>query len=93
MALWRISGGPREFRGTSANAAQLDIEWVWTISDGVQERAVSVEVAAGRLHYSELPDEAWAAIATHGHSAVETVLGAETPPERLTITSAGVQPA
>jgi hypothetical protein len=54
---------------------------------------VSVEVAAGRLHYSELPDEAWAAIATHGHSAVETVLGAETPPERLTITSAGVQPA
>ena len=93
VTLWQIMGGPREFRGTSAARAELDIEWLWTIRrGGVQDRVVSVEVAAGRLRYSDLPVESWRAIETLGRSAVESVLDEENPPGRLRVSGSGVNP-
>jgi hypothetical protein len=82
MPRWTIVGGPREYKDTS-EASDIAVGWAWDIQDAVLHlRAVRVEIAdsaAARFGYQD------------AERAVLDVLDEPDPPQRLLLTTGGVE--
>jgi hypothetical protein len=76
MASWRRVGEALEYM-PQAEGRDIDVGWDWRLDNQVTERRVRVEVAAGSLTATDLPDVARLAISTQGASAVDAVFAAQ----------------
>jgi hypothetical protein len=81
MPRWKIVGGPREYE-TTREASDIAAGWAWDIQDAVHHlRAVRVEIAdsaAARFGFLD------------AERALRDVLDDPDPPDRLLLTTAGV---
>jgi hypothetical protein len=91
MASWRRVGEALEYM-PQAEGRDIDVGWDWRLDNQVTERRVRVEVAAGSLTATDLPDVARLAISTQGAWAVDAVLDYPAPPELLMVSPDGVHP-
>jgi hypothetical protein len=81
MPRWKIVGGPREYE-TTREASDIAAGWAWDIQDAVHHlRAVRVEIADSAAARFGFPD---------AERALRDVLDDPDPPDRLLLTTAGV---
>jgi hypothetical protein len=82
MARWKIVGSPREYEST-VEASDIAAGWAWDIEDAVHHfRSVRVEIAGSagaRFGYQD------------AERALRDVLDEPDPPERLLLTTGGVE--
>jgi hypothetical protein len=82
MPRWKIVSGAREYEAT-AEASDIAAGWAWDIQDAVNHlRAVRVEIAASAAARFGFAD---------AERALSDVLDEADPPERLLITTGGVE--
>jgi hypothetical protein len=68
------------------------VGWSWEIKrEGPEHRHIRVEVVPGFRRVTDLPAEARNAIRSRGATAVDAFLDAENPPERVVVSTQGLQ--
>jgi hypothetical protein len=81
MTRWKIVGGPREYE-TTPEASDIAVGWAWDIEADGRRQTVRVEIvdtAAGRFGFAD------------AERALRDVLDWSDPPERLRLTTHGVE--
>ena len=82
MARWKIVGSPRECE-TTGDASDIAAGWAWYVEDAVHHlRSVSVEIAGSAGARFGNPD---------AERALRDVLDEPDPPERLLVTTGGLE--
>jgi hypothetical protein len=85
---WAIVGRARKY--DNREGADIDIGWAWDLARSTERRVVHVEVAAGLLERTDLPDACRRAIRDRGRSEVAWYMGEDEPPTRILVASTGL---
>jgi len=88
MHPWAIVGNSRRY--DERESADIDAGRVWDLARGTERRTVRVEVSAGLLERTDLPDECRRAIRDRGRSEVSSYLSEDDPPRRIVVTASGL---
>ena len=95
MAKWRILDGPHLQQSTMAVDGAVWAATIENVNDPAQRRHVQV-VIAGTILDSDpdtLLDDIRQAVASNGKSAIERFLDEQHPPDRIVVSSTGIQPS
>jgi hypothetical protein len=89
---WNRVGTASAF-GTRAEDGGSGVGWLWEIRrDGPDHRRIRVEVSPGPYRVTDLPAEARNAIRSRGATAVDSFLETDDPPDRIVVSTLGLQP-